>query len=155
VSRGSCIALLGSSLVLGSGCSSTAQDRQLRLTIDATAVEPQLGDLGVLSVEVYGVRDTTTLCTLARRCLYPQDLGDPRTGDELQAALRQVQPLVDVDASVAHQLAVVGRSGGLCDEHGPFLLCGFADIATASGDDLTVTLADERCPASLPAFCPG
>ncbi len=145
---------MGLGLALCGGCPTAPQDRELRLSVEASAVEPRLGELGVLSVEVYGVRDTTTLCTLARRCLYPQDLGNPQTGEQLQIALRSVQPLVEVDAAVAHQLAVVGREGGLCDEQGPFLLCGFADLATANGDDLTVTLTDTQCPDTLPAFCP-
>lgn len=132
-----------------------SEDRVLALQVDASTVEPQLADLGVLSVEVYGLRQTTSLCTLARRCLYPLDLGDPQTGDQLQAALRQVQPLVEVDAAYAHQIAVVGRSGGLCDERGPFVLCGFADIGTARDDELTVSLAEAQCPETLPEFCPG
>jgi len=135
-------------------CEGQAEDRTLRLGVDATGVEPLLPTLGVLSVEVYGVRDTTTLCTLARRCLYPLDLGSPRSGADLQAALREVVPLVEVDAAVAHQVAVVGRAGGLCDEQGPFLVCGFADLATTRGDDLDVALAAELCPERLPPFCP-
>jgi hypothetical protein len=135
-------------------CARPVEDRELRLLVDASAVEPRLAELGVLSVEVYGVRDTTTLCTLARRCLYPLDLGDPRSGDDLQAALREVRPLVEVDAAVAHQVAVIGRTGGLCDEQGPFLLCGFADIGTARGDELAVALVDAPCPDPLPSFCP-
>ncbi|MCH9683808.1 MAG: hypothetical protein K0V04_20420 [Deltaproteobacteria bacterium] len=141
-------------LLVASGCPTTASDRQLRLSVDASDVEPRLAELGVLSVEVYGVRDTTTLCTLARRCLYPQDLGNPQTSAQLQGALRSIEPLVEVDADVAHQLAVVGRVGGLCDAQGPFLLCGFADLATASGNDLTIGLADAQCPDTLPDFCP-
>lgn len=129
-------------------------DRTLQLSVDASAVEPRLSEVGVISVEVYGLRDTTSLCTLARRCLYPLDLGSPQSGDELQAALRSVQPLVEVSAAQAHQIAVVGRSGGLCDEQGPFVLCGFADIGTASDDELTVALTDAQCPEALPAFCP-
>lgn len=146
----------GLSVVLAAAaCEGQAPDRTLRLGVDATAVEPLLPSLGVLSVEVYGVRDTTTLCTLARRCLYPLDLGSPRTGDDLQAALREVVPLVEVDAAVAHQVAVVGREGGLCDEQGPFLVCGFADLGTARGDVIDVALADPaRCPDALPTFCP-
>ncbi len=139
-------------LVLGlgaGGCEGQAEDRTLRLGVDASAAE-----LGVLSVEVYGVRDTTSLCTLARRCLYPLDLGSPRSGADLQAALREVVPLVEVDAAVAHQIAVVGRAGGLCDEQGPFLVCGFADLGTAGGDALDVALAADLCPPALPAFCP-
>lgn len=132
-----------------------ADDRVLALEVDATAVEPQLPEVGVLSVEVYGLRETTSLCTLARRCLYALDLGQPQTGDQLQAALRQVQPLVEVDATQAHQIAVVGRSGGLCDERGPFVMCGFADIGTARDDALTVLLGQTQCPQTLPAFCPG
>lgn len=136
-------------------CTRPVEDRELRLAVDASAIEPRLAELGVLSVEVYGVRDTATLCTLARRCLYPLDLGDPRSGDDLQAALRKVRPLVEVDAAVAHQVAVVGRSGGLCDEQGPFVVCGFADLGTARGDDLDVALgATETCPDQLPTFCP-
>jgi hypothetical protein len=149
--RSTAFALLG--LVLGA-CEGRSQDRELRLGVDATAVEPLLPELGVLSVEVYGVRDTTSLCTLARRCLYPLDLGSPQSGADLQAALREVVPLVEVDAAVAHQIAVVGRAGGLCDEQGPFLVCGFADLGTARGDALDVALADDLCPAQLPAFCP-
>jgi hypothetical protein len=146
-------------LVLGlSACPREGQsdDRQLRLGVDASAVESLLPALGVLSVEVYGVRETTTLCTLARRCLYPLDLGEPQSGEELQAALREVVPLVEVDdESVAHQLAVVGRAGGLCDEQGPFLVCGFADLGTARGNELDVALGTaDACPASLPLFCP-
>ncbi len=145
-------------VVLGLGllaaCQSPGGDRQLSLTVDAGSVEPLLPELGVLSVEVYGVRNTTTLCTLARRCLYPLDLGSPQTGAQLQEALRQVQPLVDVDATVAHQIAVVGRPGGLCDEQGPFMVCGFADIATARDDELTVSLGEALCPETLPEFCP-
>jgi hypothetical protein len=142
-------------LVLGTvACARPVEDRELRLAVDATAIEPRLAELGVLSVEVYGVRDTATLCTLARRCLYPLDLGDPRATDDLQAALREVRPLVEVDAAVAHQVAVVGRSGGLCDEQGPFLLCGFADIGTARGGELDVALSGDECPAALPPFCP-
>ncbi|MCA9711186.1 MAG: hypothetical protein KDK70_35430 [Myxococcales bacterium] len=130
-------------------------DRTLQLMVDASTVEPRLPELGVLSVEVYGLRQTTSLCTLARRCLYPFDLGDPRSGAELQAALRQVQPLVEVDAADAHQIAVVGRPSGLCDERGPFVMCGFADIGTASDDALTVALGEAtQCPQTLPAFCP-
>ena len=136
------------------GCEGQAGDRTLRLGVDASAVEALLPELGVLSVEVYGVRDTTSLCTLARRCLYPLDLGSPQSGADLQAALRDVVPLVEVDAAVAHQVAVVGRAGGLCDEQGPFLVCGFADLGTARGDALDVALADDLCPARLPAFCP-
>src|SRR5262245_56107592 len=135
-------------------CARPVEDRELRLAVDATAVEPRLAELGVLSVEVYGVRETTTLCTLARRCLYPLDLGSPQSGADLQAALREVVPLVEVDAAVAHQVAVVGRAGGLCDEQGPFLVCGFADLGTARGDELDVALAEDLCPASLPPFCP-
>ncbi len=149
-------ALAALGLVL-SACPSEGQsdDRRLRLGVDASAVESVLPMLGVLSVEVYGVRDTTTLCTLARRCLYPLDLGQPQSGEELQAALREVVPLVEVDdESVAHQVAVVGRAGGLCDEQGPFLVCGFADLGTARGDDLEVALAGDLCPESLPPFCP-
>jgi hypothetical protein len=149
--RSTAFALLG--LVLGA-CEGQTQDRELRLGVDATAVEPLLPELGVLSVEVYGVRDTTSLCTLARRCLYPLDLGSPQSGADLQAALREVVPLVEVDAAVAHQVAIVGRAGGLCDEQGPFLVCGFADLGTARGDALDVALADDLCPAQLPAFCP-
>lgn len=144
-------------LLLSAGaCEGQSADRQLRLGVDATAVEPLLPTLGVLSVEVYGVRETTTLCTLARRCLYPLDLGEPQSGEELQAALREVVPLVEVDdESVAHQVAVVGRTGGLCDEQGPFVVCGFADLGTTRGDDVDVALgAAETCPSSLPAFCP-
>lgn len=143
-----------SALLAAAACEGQAEDRELRLGVDATAVEPLLPALGVLSVEVYGVRDTTTLCTLARRCLYPLDLGSPRTSADLQAALREVVPLVEVDAAVAHQVAVVGREGGLCDEQGPFLVCGFADLGTARGDDLDVALAEDRCPGELPQFCP-
>ena len=117
-------------------------------------MEPQLGELGVLSVEVYGVQQTTELCTLARRCLYPLDLGSPQTSADLQAALREVTPLVEVDHDAAHQVAVVGRSGGLCDAQGPFVMCGFADIGTASASDITVALTDEQCPSTLPDFCP-
>ena len=110
--------------MLGAACdpapASEPVDRTLQLMVDASTVEPRLPELGVLSVEVYGLRQTTSLCTLARRCLYPFDLGDPRSGAELQAALRQVQPLVEVDAADAHQVAVVGRPSGLCDERGPF-----------------------------------
>lgn len=142
-------------LLLGAiACAPRVEDRELRLRVDATAVEPALPELGVLSVEVYGVRDTTSLCTLARRCLYPLDLGNPRSGEELQAALRAVVPLVEVDAAVAHQLAVVGRAGGLCDAQGPFVVCGFADLGTARDDELAVALADGPCPEVLPAFCP-
>ncbi|MEM9453796.1 MAG: hypothetical protein AAGF11_06425 [Myxococcota bacterium] len=130
-------------------------DRVLALEVDASTVEPRLADVGVLSVEVYGLRQTTSLCTLARRCLYPLDLGQPQTGDQLQAALREVQPLVEVDASDAHQIAVVGRSGGLCDEQGPFVMCGFADLGTARDDALTVSLTEAQCPTTLPEFCPG
>ena len=135
-------------------CEGQAEDRTLRLGVDASVVEPLLPALGVLSVEVYGVRDTTSLCTLARRCLYPLDLGSPRSGADLQAALREVVPLVEVNEAVAHQVAVIGRAGGLCDEQGPFLVCGFADLGTARGDDLDVALAADLCPDSLPAFCP-
>jgi hypothetical protein len=137
-------------------CDGQSEGRRLRLGVDASAVEPLLPTLGVLSVELYGVRETTTLCTLARRCLYPLDLGDPQSGAELQAALREVVPLVEIDdESVAHQVAVVGRAGGLCDEQGPFVVCGFADLGTARGDDLDVALgAAESCPEQLPAFCP-
>ncbi len=142
-------------LGLSAACARPVEDRELRLAVDASAVEPMLAELGVLSVEVYGIRETTTLCTLARRCFYPLDLGNPRSSAELQAALREVRPLVEVDAAVAHQIAVVGRSGGLCDEQGPFLLCGFADIGTARDDDLSVALADDECPDPLPQFCPG
>ncbi|MCA9652064.1 MAG: hypothetical protein KC501_19260 [Myxococcales bacterium] len=141
-------------MVLGAGCAPSAEDQQLRLTVDATPVESRLGELGVLSVEVYGVRETTTLCTLARRCLYPLDLGSPQTSADLQAALREVEPLVEVDAAAAHQVAVIGRPGGLCDERGPFLACGFADLATAHGGELTVGLAEGQCPTTLPEFCP-
>lgn len=145
--------LIGLGLV--AACARPVEDRELRLAVDASTVEPRLAELGVLSVEVYGVRETTTLCTLARRCFYPLDLGDPRSGEELQAALREVRPLVEVDAAVAHQVAVVGRTGGLCDEQGPFLLCGFADLGAAHGDELDVALAEDQCPAVLPPFCPG
>lgn len=146
--------LLGLCLLAGA-CALPAEDQQLSLTVDATAIEPRLAELGVLSVEVYGVRDTTTLCTLARRCLYPVDLGMPQTGADLQAALRRIEPLVEVDGAVAHQIAVVGRPGGLCDERGPFLACGFADLATAQGGELTVAVAEGQCPQTLPEFCPG
>lgn len=147
-------AVLGLGLIVGA-CEGQANDRTLRLGVDASAIEPLLPTLGVVSVEVYGVRQTTTLCTLARRCLYPLDLGEPRSGQELQAALREVVPLVEVDAAVAHQVAVVGRAGGLCDEQGPFLACGFADLGTARGDALDVALLPgDTCPASLPSFCP-
>jgi hypothetical protein len=156
---GRAIALLGFTLALA--CDDPAptptpevEDRTLQLSVDVSAVEPRLGEVGVLSVEVYGLRQTTSLCTLARRCLYPLDLGSPQDGEQLQAALRSVQPLVEVDAENAHQIAVVARSGGLCDEQGPFLLCGFADIGTASGDELTIALAEGQCPQTLPEFCP-
>lgn len=150
-------ATLGLGVVLAAAvaCDGQAEDRTLRLGVDATTIEPLLPALGVLSVEVYGVRDTTTLCTLARRCLYPLDLGSPQTSADLQAALREVVPLVEVDAAVAHQVAVVGREGGLCDEQGPFLVCGFADLGTARNDQLDVALGDQAlCPAELPQFCP-
>lgn len=155
MARAAFVAAVVLGLGLGAGgCEGRADDRTLQLGVDASAVEPRLPELGVLSVEVYGVRETTTLCTLARRCLYPLDLGSPRSSDDLQAALREVVPLVEVDAAVAHQVAVVGRAGGLCDEQGPFLVCGFADLGTARGDALDVTLADDLCPAALPSFCP-
>ena len=150
--------LWGLALVLACDRASPAAepvDRVLALEVDASTVEPRLTDVGVLSVEVYGLRQTTSLCTLARRCLYPFDLGQPQTGDQLQAALREVQPLVEVDASEAHQIAVVGRSGGLCDEQGPFVMCGFADLGTARDDALTVSLTEAQCPQTLPEFCPG
>lgn len=153
--RSTRLAALG--LVLGGlGCGRPVEDRELRLTVDAASIEPRLAELGVLSVEVYGVRDTASLCTLARRCLYPLDLGNPQSSDDLQAALREVRPLVEVDVAAAHQIAVVGRAGGLCDERGPFLVCGFADLGTARGDELTVALTEgeDQCPPTLPAFCP-
>lgn len=156
--KGRTTGLCGLALVLACDRSSPAAepvDRVLALQVDASTVEPRLTDVGVLSVEVYGLRQTTSLCTLARRCLYPFDLGQPQTGDQLQAALREVQPLVEVDASEAHQIAVVGRSGGLCDEQGPFVMCGFADLGTARDDALTVSLTEAQCPPTLPEFCPG
>lgn len=140
--------------LVGSACAPAPEDQRLSLEVDATALEPRLAELSALSVEVYGLRETTTLCTLARRCLYPIDLGSPRSSDDLQAALRQVEPLVEVDAAQAHQIAVVGRPGGLCDERGPFLACGFADLATARDGALTVVVAEGQCPESLPEFCP-
>lgn len=140
--------------LLSTACALPRQDSELRIEVDASAIESRLPELGALSVEVYGVRETTTLCTLARRCLYPIDLGTPQTSDDLQAALRQVQPLVEVDAAVAQQVAVVGRPGGLCDERGPFLACGFGDIGTARDGELTVGLRPDQCPTQLPAFCP-
>ncbi|MEM7158467.1 MAG: hypothetical protein AAF799_36850 [Myxococcota bacterium] len=145
---------LGLAACAATACTPPASVRELHLTVDASAVEPRLGELGVLSVEVYGVQQTTELCTLARRCLYPLDLGSPQTSDDLQDALRQVEPLVEVDHDAAHQVAVIGRSGGLCDAHGPFLVCGFADIGTTSTADLTVALTDNECPTTLPEFCP-
>ncbi len=142
------------SVVIGTACEIPASDRELRLAVDATAVEDRLPTLGVISVEAYGLRETTALCTLARRCLYPPDLGSPQTSDELQAALRERGPLVDVDQADAHQIAVVGREGGLCDAQGPFVVCGFADLANARADSLTVAIAEDQCPEALPAFCP-
>ncbi len=124
----------------------------LALTADAGCTQDRLVALASVSVEVYGDAGGEQ-CTLARRCV---TLAEISSLDELTAALRAaMQPLVDTDLDGSRQIAVLGHDRLGCGE-GDRLLCGFADLADASAEGVTVALRCEPadCPLEVPPFCP-
>jgi hypothetical protein len=124
----------------------------LEFTADAACTAERLGALASVSVEVHGDA-AGELCTLARRCVTVDGLA---ALPDLVAALRDAtQPLVDISLEGTRRVAVLGHDRLGCGE-GDRALCGFADLADADGDVLTVPLSCEPddCPLEVPPFCP-
>jgi hypothetical protein len=108
-------------------------------------------ELFSISVTVYGQRsaDVHDLCLDAPRCMFVDPLASLADVEDVLAEERQ--PLVDVDAAGARQVAVHGHRRG-CFAYAdpgdpPPVMCGFADLASAADGQLRVIV---RCACDPP-----
>lgn len=145
-------------LVGATACASESTDIDLDLELlDGGCSESALAEISVLSLEVYGGNDDGDMCTLAKRCVFDVDLQTPpQSVADLEAALQGLeQPIIDVDASDARFLAVIGRrrlDGCFAGDEHP--VCGFADLADGDDGALQLNMRCEPCPATEFPLCP-
>lgn len=141
---------------LVAGCTADAVDVELVLR-EGDCTPPDLAQIRVLSVEVYGYGDgDETLCTLDKRCVF--DLNLPETPiasvDDLEDALRaQQQPLIDTARAGAEWVGIVGRSEPSCWKQETYPLCGLADLQNVSDGRLEVRLSCD-CTDETHPNCP-
>ncbi|HJZ88648.1 MAG TPA: hypothetical protein VKN99_25920 [Polyangia bacterium] len=134
-------------------CSGSVKDIHISLTVSGSLCDAgTLEMLGSLSVEVWGADAQGGSCRRARHCV---SLSPPMTlmaiEDQLQA---QGQPLLDVASPGALKIAVVGYRTPICTSIGDVgaLLCGVADISTASAGRLPIPV---RCKTTFGTECAG
>lgn len=117
----------------------------------AACLVEDYAEIYALSVTVYGQQGSSVddLCLDAPRCLFVDQV---ESLDDIEGVLQaEPQPLVDVSAEGARQVAVHGHERG-CFAYGdpdsrPPVLCGFADLASASDGELEVVL---KCDCDVP-----
>ncbi|MEM6994252.1 MAG: hypothetical protein AAF721_27300 [Myxococcota bacterium] len=134
------------------GCAESVLVVELDLRSSECTTE-QLAAVKMLSVDVFGFRNSNETCNLQKRCVDvlepPQDIED--LAEVLRAQAQQ--PLIDTQFEGATQINIVGRTeAGSCFKAEEFPVCGRADIANV-GDDgvLPITM---RCDACVPEAFP-
>jgi hypothetical protein len=151
------LTLVGCAAVAGCSDPAPAEVEAIALRLvasenpDTACVPEDFAEIYALSVTVYGQQgsNVTDLCLDAPRCLFVDAVSSI---DDIELVLQdEPQPLVDVSAEGARQVAVHGHQRG-CFSYGdpdapPPVLCGFADLASASDGELEVLL---QCDCELP-----
>ncbi len=142
-------------LLLSGGCAEDVLVVELDLRAGDCTTE-QLAAVKMLSVDVFGFRNSNETCNLQKRCV--DVLSQPQSIDDLGDVLRDQmqQPLIDTQFEGATQINIVGRTeAGSCFKAENFPVCGRADLASV-GDDgvLPITMRCDGCvPEAFPQ-CP-
>lgn len=138
------------------GCAPAATET-VALAVRAGSCEPpDLSQIRMLSVEVYGFDDGGERCVLQQRCIWDVDIAadaaDPAT--EIEALLNaQTQPLTDTRREGAAWIGISGRSTLDCFAP-PDVLCAFADLSNAADGTLDISLSCGDCPGRVWPHCP-
>ncbi len=143
-----CVALVG--------CGEEVEELALRLD-EEDCTPAILGEIAILSIEVYGNDEDAGMCALSRRCLFDVDVPEPlETLEDMEAVLRDAnQPLIDIERAGANYLKIVGRRNASgCWSGDNHHACGTADLADADGDELPVVIRCEPCLEEDVPLCP-
>jgi len=143
------------SAALPCGCADDVVVVDLQLIEDDCTAE-QLSAVKMLSVDVFGFRNSDETCNLQKRCV--DVLEPPGSIDDLAEVLRSQtqQPLIDTQVEGATQINIVGRTeAGSCFKAEPFPVCGRADLANVDDDGvLEIIMRCEQCVAEAFPQCP-
>jgi len=102
-----------------------------------------LGEVAVLSVEVYGSDSEGLPCALGRRCISVDGLNSL---EDISTALSEVnQPLVDSPFADAELVVVTGHASNDCFAFDDRRMCGFADVADVRSGALELRMNCSDC----------
>lgn len=142
-------------IAVGGGCAEDALVVELEL-VDGGCTPEQLSAVKMLSVDVFGFRNSDETCNLQKRCA--DVLEPPGSVEALSEILadQPQQPLIDTARAGATQINVVGRTeAGSCFKAEAFPVCGRADLAGVEEDGLLrITMRCDDCVAEAFAQCP-
>ncbi|MBL4684035.1 MAG: hypothetical protein JKY37_05560 [Nannocystaceae bacterium] len=142
-------------LLSSSACSEDALIVELELRSSDCTPE-QLAAVKMLSVDVFGFRNSNETCNLQKRCV--DVLEAPVSIEDLAEVLRTQaqQPLIDTQLEGATQINIVGRTeAGSCFKAEQFPVCGRADLADVTDDGvLAITMRCEQCVSEAFPQCP-
>lgn len=142
-------------MLVAPGCAEDVLVVELELG-QSNCTPEQLAAVKMLSVDVFGFRNSNETCNLQKRCV--DVLEPPQTVDDLAELLRSEaqQPLIDTQREGATQINIVGRTeAGSCFKAEEFPVCGRADLANVDADGvLRVTMRCDGCVEEAFPQCP-